>query len=155
MAALQGTFGFGGGASIALSAGVAKTVCRIKAATNQRAKILGYGFFFDGTSNAAQPVEIKIAQITTDGGTYTSVTPQPMEEELTETFQTTVGVNATVEPTTYNAQPLKTITVHPQLGYEYLSPLGQERVLKGGGMLGFVAIAPAGVNIRGYVLIEE
>ena len=78
-----------------------------------------------------------------------------MEEELTETFQTTVGVNATVEPTTYNAQPLKTITVHPQLGYEYLAPLGQELIVKGGGMLGFVINAPAAVDVRGYLMLEE
>ena len=58
-----------------------------------------------------------------------------------------------MEPT-YTA-PLKTIAVHPQLGYEYVCPQGQEIIVKGGGMLGFQAFAPATVNVRGYVLFEE
>ena len=45
--------------------------------------------------------------------------------------------------------------MHPQLGYEYLAPLGQEIIVKGGGMLGFVVNAPAAVDVRGYVMFEE
>jgi hypothetical protein len=149
MAALQGQVGFG---LTALVASTAKTVVRLKAPTNQRAKVLGYGFYFDGTSNSAQPVQIQIGRISADG-TFTAATPLPNEEELTETFQTVAGTNASAEPT-YSGY-LKTFTVHPQLGYEYLAPLGQEVILKGGGMLGFVVNAPAAVDVRGYVMFEE
>lgn len=149
MAALQGQVSLG---MTPLVAGTAKTVIRVKAPTNQRTKILGYGFYFDGTSNSATPVQIQIGRISADG-TFTATTPLPNEEELTETFQTVVGVNASAEPTYSNY--LKTLAVHPQLGYEYLAPLGQEIVVKGGGMLGFVVNAPAGVDVRGYVMFEE
>lgn len=149
MAALQGQVSLG---STPLVASTAKTVVRVKAAANQRAKVLGYGFYFDGTSNSAVPVQIQIGRISADG-TFTAATPLPNEEELTETFQTTVGTNASAEPT-YSSY-LKTLTVHPQLGYEYLAPLGQEIIVKGGGMLGFVVNAPAAVDVRGYVMFEE
>ena len=72
---------------------------------------------------------------------------------MTETFQTVVGTNASAEPTYSNY--LKTLTVHPQLGYEYLAPMGQEIIVKGGGMLGFVVNAQAAVDVRGYVMFEE
>jgi hypothetical protein len=149
MAALQGQVSLG---MTALVASTPKTVIRVKAPTNQRAKILGYGFFFDGTSNSAQPVQIQIGRISADG-TFTATTPLPNEEELTETFQTVVGINASAEPTYANY--LKTITVHPQSGYEYEAPFGQEIIVKGGGMLGFVVNAPAAVDVRGYVMFEE
>ena len=149
MAALQGQISLG---MTALVANTPKTVVRIKAPTNQRAKVLGYGFYFDGTSNSATPVQIQIGRISADG-TFTAATPLPNEEELTETFQTAVGVNASAEPSYSNY--LKTLTVHPQLGYEYLAPLGQEVIVKGGGMLGFVVNAPSAVDVRGYVMFEE
>jgi hypothetical protein len=132
------------------------TIARLKAATNQRAKVLGYGFYFDGTSNSAQPVQIRIGRIpTTDITSPSALTITPNEDELTETFQTSVAQSTAHanEPTYGNI--LKTITVHPQLGYEYLAPLGQEIVVKGGGMLGFELTAPAAVNVRGYVMFEE
>ena len=50
---------------------------------------------------------------------------------------------------------LKTFTVHPQLGYEYLAPLGQEDIIKGGGTWNVQFTAQAGVDVRGYVKIEE
>jgi hypothetical protein len=149
MAALQGQVSLG---MTALVANAPKTVVRVKAPTNQRTKVLGYGFYFDGTSNSAIPVQIQIGRISADG-TFTAATPLPNEEELTETFQTSVGVNASAEPTYSNY--LKTLTVHPQLGYEYLAPLGQELIVKGGGMLGFVINAPVAVDVRGYVMFEE
>jgi hypothetical protein len=49
---------------------------------------------------------------------------------------------------------LETFTIHPQLGYEILQP-GTEIIIPGGGRLGFTATAPATVNARGYVRIEE
>jgi hypothetical protein len=152
MAALQGQVSI---PQTALPAGSTLTVCRLKAPTNQRAKVLGYGFFFDGTSNTAQPVQVQIGRISADVASPSLLTILPNEEELTESFQTSAAQSTAHanEPTYSNY--LKTLTVHPQLGYEYLAPQGQEIILKGGGMLGFVINAPASVNARGYVLFEE
>lgn len=152
MAALQGYVEFGAAGSVPLSSGTAKSAVVVTAPANQRVKITGYGFFFDGTSNSATPVQIRIARASA-AGTGTSFTPKPNEEECTETFQSTWKVNNTVEPTYTNY--IKTLTVHPQLGYEYLAPLGQEIIVKGGGILGFECTAPAGVNVRGVISFEE
>ena len=152
MAALQGQVAFGAGATCPLSAGPPRTPATVSAPSNQRLKILGYGFFFDGTLNSAEPVEIDIKRALTAGSGIT-VTPQPNEGDLTETFQASWLIDCTTEPT--YTSTLKTITVHPQLGYEYLAPIGQEIIVKGGGILGFQANAPAAVNIRGYVMYEE
>jgi hypothetical protein len=152
MAALQGQVSI---PQTALPAGSSLTVCRLKAPTNQRVRVLGYGFFFDSTSNTAQPVQVQIGRIGADVASPSALTMLPNEEELNETFQTS-AVQSTAhanEPTYSNY--LKTLTVHPQLGYEYLAPPGQEIVIKGGGMLGFVINAPAAVNARGYVMFEE
>jgi len=152
MAALQGQVAFGIGATCPLSAGTPRTPITVSAPSNQRLKILGYGFFFDGTLNSAQPVEIDIRRASA-AGSGTTATPQPNEGELTEPFQASWLIDCTAEPA--YTSTLKTITVHPQLGYEYLAPAGQEIIVKGGSVLGFQATAPAAVNIRGYVMYEE
>jgi hypothetical protein len=130
------------------------TVLAFKAATNQRVKLLGYGFYLNGTLNSAQPVQVLIGRITTFTGSYTAVTLNPEEPEISLTPQTTAYLNnaGTTEPT-YTA--LKTITIHPQLGYEYLAPLGQEDIIGGAGYWGFQVTEPAAVNVRGYAKIEE
>jgi hypothetical protein len=56
------------------------------------------------------------------------------------------------EPTYSN--DLRTISVHPQLGREYLAPLGQEIIVKGGGLPGFIITAPA-ADGRGSVCFQE
>jgi len=122
--------------------------------TNQRVKLLGYGFYFDGTSNSATPVEIKLARPT--AGTLTAGgTAIKCDAGLSETVQSTVGLAASSEPTLTAALVFKTLTVHPQLGYEFLAPLGQEEMIAGG--TNFVASinAPVAVNVRGYFKFEE
>jgi hypothetical protein len=134
---------------------VAKTVFQATAPTNQRVKVLAYGFYFDGTVNSATPVQIAFGRISgTTSTTYTTATPGPVEPELTETFQGTYKIANTGSEPTYSAT-LKTFTVHPQLGYEYLAPLGQEDIIPGGGIVGFQVTAGAAVDVRGYVKIEE
>ncbi len=158
MAALQGYIDI---PSTSLTGGTGLTVLEIVAPTNQRVKVLAYGFYFDGTSNSAVPVQALIARPTA-AGTYTSILPNPVEGECTETFQATYNYKNTGTEPTYTAPSsgaagniLKTFTVHPQLGYEYLAPLGQEDIIKGAGVYTVQLTAQAGVNVRGYVKVEE
>jgi len=158
MAALQGYIDI---PSTSLTGGTGLTVLEIVAPANQRVKVLAYGFYFDGTSNSAVPVQAIIARPTA-AGTYTSILPVPVEGECTETFQATYNYKNTGTEPTYTAPSsgasgniLKTFTIHPQLGYEYLAPLGQEDIIKGGGVLAVQFTAQAGVDVRGYVKIEE
>jgi len=140
--------------SVALTAASPTVVGFIATPANQRIKLLGYGFYFDGTSNSAQPVEIKLARPTT--GTFTAGgTAVKCDAGVPETVQSTVGLAASAQPTLTAALVCKTITVHPQLGYEYLAPLGQEEMIAGGTTFAFSATAPATVDIRGYMKYEE
>ena len=117
--------------SKAISATTATTFAGLTTPSNQRVKVLGYGFYFDGTVNTNQPVEIKLARPTsvtlTTGGT--AILEEP---GFAETVQTTTALAASGEPTLTASLVYKTLTVHPQLGYEYLAPLGQELQLAGG-----------------------
>jgi len=140
--------------SKALSATTPTTVGFLTAPANQRVKLLGYGFYFDGNSNSAVPIEIKLARPTA-GALAAGGTAIPCDQGIGETIQSTVGLSATTEPTLTASLVCKTITVHPQLGYEYLAPLGQEEMIKGSQNFVFSANAPATVNIRGYMKFEE
>jgi hypothetical protein len=105
----------------ALTAATPTVVGFINAPTNQRVKVKAYGFFFDGTTNSATPVEIKLARPVT--GTFNTgvVVGVPTEQGLPETIQSQVGLGASVQPTLTPSLVYKTITVHPQLGYEYIA----------------------------------
>jgi hypothetical protein len=139
--------------STSLAATTATTVLGLSTATNQRAKVLGYGLYFDGTSNSAQPVTVIVGAFTS-GAAFSSIAVVKEEPELTETVQTKpYQFKSGQTEGTYTAY--KTFTVHPQLGYEYLAPLGQEDIVAGATQWGIQINAPATVNVRGYAKFEE
>lgn len=147
--------------STSLSAGTAQVVAFLEPATSQRVKLKAYGFFFDGTTNSATPVQIQLyRQSTANSGTLTSsvstLPAQLTEPGLPESPRSTYGTGASVQPTVGNVY--KTITVHPQLGYEYIAPLGEEEQISPGSTTPnwiVSATAQATVNIRGYFRVEE
>ncbi|HKI18933.1 MAG TPA: hypothetical protein VKA15_13690 [Isosphaeraceae bacterium] len=141
--------------STALTAATPTVVGFITTPANQRVRLKAYGFFFDGTTNSATPVEIKLARPTTVGTLTAGGTAIKTEPGLPETVQSTVGLAASVQPTLAANVVYKTITVHPQLGYEYIAPLGEEEQIAGGTSWVASATAQAGVNLRGYYRAEE
>jgi hypothetical protein len=139
--------------STSLAATTATTVLGVSTAANQRVKVLGYGLYFDGTSNSATPVTVIVGAFTS-GSAFSSAAVVKVEPELTETVQSKpYQWKSGQTEGTYTA--FKTFTVHPQLGYEYLAPLGQEDIVAGGTQLGLQINAPATVNVRGYLKCEE
>ncbi len=139
--------------SVSLAATTATTVLGLKTAANQRARVQAYGVYFDGALNSATPVQLIVGAFT-GGAAFTSVAVVKVEPELTETVQSTpYQWKSGQTEGTFTAY--KTFTVHPQLGYEYLAPLGQEDIIAGGTQWGIQANAPATVNIRGYARFEE
>ena len=151
MAGLCGTVSFSG---TSLSAATAKTVFVASAPSNQRVRLTGWNLSFNGTVNSNTPILV-VFQNASAAGTSTAFTPIPKEDELTETFQGTYGINATVEPT-YTANKFKRqFYVHPQLGQEVYFPQGQELMIKGGGIMGIQVNAPQAVSCSGWVDFEE
>ncbi len=133
----------------------ATVVAFVTTPANQRVRILGYSLCFDGTTNAAAPVEIRMC-VSSGTGTFTSGSNGQLNEpELTETIQSVYGIAASVEPTYTAAHVTKTITVHPQLSYEFLAPFGQEQIVPGAKTFAITINAPATVNVRGYLMFEE
>ena len=142
-------------ASVALLAATAKTVIQIAAPANQRVKLSRLGISFDGGTSTSVPARVRILRQTT-AGTFTSATnaPVPLESELTETVQTNYQVGATAEPT---AGALLDDFAVPTFDGQYLDypPFANEIIIQGGGRLGVEVTAPAAVNVRVTVEIEE
>lgn len=142
--------------AIALTAATAETVLQVIAPTNQRVKILGFGVYFDGATPTAVPVIVQLRRQTTAiGGTPTAVTIYKSDDMIGTTIQTTATTYGTspTEPT--NTDVLKRIEVHPQTGYEFSYPYGQEAIIGSGERVGIICNAPAGVNVIPYIRIEE
>ncbi len=137
---------------VALTAAAAKTVLQVKAAANHRCLIEGWGVFFDGIAVAAEPVQIILVR-QSSAGTMTSLAPVKLSD-YGETLQTTAAHTATAEPTT-GSDILDVVEVHPQSGYEVSYPLGSEPVIPGGGAVGIVCTAGAGVNVRAKMRVQE
>lgn len=150
MADLQGTIK--PAAEVALVGATPKTVLMLTAPANHRAKILGWSVGFDGTVAGNEPVVVELVRYTTSG-TFTSVTPKPCDDDLTETFQSTGGANASAEPTASDIIAVK--EVHPQTAYEVLYPFGQEIKVKGSGRVGIRCTAPQAVNCFPEIRFEE
>ena len=131
----------------------AATVLGISTPASQRVKVLGYGLFFDGALNSATPIQAILGAFTS-GAAFSSAAVVKVEPELTETVNTKPYQWKTGQTEgTYTAY--KTFTVHPQLGYEYLAPLGQEDFVAAATQWGIQLTAPAAVNARGYAKFEE
>lgn len=138
-------------AETALTAATVKTVLQVDTPTNQRAKLLQWGVYFDGTSATAEPVVVQLC-LQNAAITGTACTEQE-NHPADETIQTIGLYNATVEPTTNTL--IKSVNVHPQSGYESQSPFGQEYIIAGNSFLGIRCTAPAGVNVHAWMLLEE
>lgn len=131
---------------IALSSGTAKTIASLTTpSTGARISIQAVTLTFDGTSNTAQPVEVHLQRITTDG-TGTAQNPAKKDTDISSSLLLTGKVNYTVEPTyTANAFVLSEL-IHPQAGVQYPLPLPGEIIVPANAIIGLWVNAPASVN---------
>lgn len=137
-------------AEITLSAGVAKTIAMIVAPTNQRLIAKRWGVFFDAAT-MGESVICYLRRLTT-AGTMSSLTPTKIGV-YSETIQSTAFHTATVEPT--YGDIVDVIQIQPVSGADIWIPLTEEVPVPGGGRLGIVCVAPAGVNVIGKIGYEE
>jgi hypothetical protein len=136
---------------VALVAATAKTVLMLTAPANQRVIVQRVGIFFDGTKSNNEPVLIQFYRMT-DSGTFTSGSVADYQD-MAHTFNTTMGYNATVEPT--YGELIDSFNIHPQQGIEIILPLMQEMMISGGGRVGMVVTAPDAVNCIAKMMFEE
>lgn len=138
-------------AEIALGAATAKTVLQLIAPTNQRLRVRRYSVAFDGTSAAAEPVQVRLLRQTT-AGTMTSLTPVKLSAG-SETVQATAQHTATSEPTAGDV--LDAFECHPQSGFDVVLPADMTVEVPGGGRIAIECTAPATVNVRAKIWFEE
>jgi len=139
---------------IALAAATAKKVLHLKAAANHRVKLLSWGCYFDGVSVTDAPVVVSMCEDTATGSiTGTALTEVKHDRGADETIQT-AGLH-TVTAGTSGDTAIKTIEVHPQQGYEFVAPMGQEYIIPGSVGVYWSITAPAVVNVTMYAVWEE
>jgi hypothetical protein len=140
-------------AEVALSAATARTVVQLVAPSNHRLRILRLGFFFDGVSVTAEPVQVRLLR-QTSAGTMTALTLTKLDDSIADTLQATAQHSATgTEPTAGDV--IDVWECHPQQGFERDYPLGQEPIVGGGDRVGLEFTAPAVVNVRAKIVYEE
>ena len=137
---------------VALAAATAKTVAMVTAPANQRVVIEEIHVGFDGTTANNTPVLIELCSFST-AGTFTAGTPIKLESSLSETIQSTTGINASVEPTL--STTIKQWRVHPQGNYEKTMILNVKVIIPGGGKFGIRLTAAQIVNVTGFLTCTE
>jgi hypothetical protein len=137
---------------IGLLAATTKTVLQAVAPANQRVACRGWSISFDGTSGAAEPVQVDLLFQTT-AGTMSAATPVSEDGLGAETIQVTAQKNATAEPTSGGV--IRRYEVHPQTGMEMRYSPDEEILIKGGARLGLRVTAPAIVNCVAHFSLEE
>ncbi|MCI0355060.1 MAG: hypothetical protein L0099_08485 [Acidobacteria bacterium] len=138
---------------VALVAATAKTVLQLRSPTNQRVSVSEITVSFDGISNTAEPVLIRVL-VQTTGGTMTARNPVHLDRDIATAIQSTGGENASVEPT--DSDILITHNIHPQAGVIHQVPIPDgEIVLGGADFLGIKITAPAAVNCVAGMRGEE
>lgn len=137
-----------------LVAATAQTVLQITAPTNQRVAIQQISVSFDGTVNTAVPVVVVVRRQTTTGTAGSSAaTIVKKDNDISTNIQTTAKDTFTVEPT--GSDILWASNIHPQTGVIYPLPIPGEIVIAGGGRVGVVCTAAAGVDCLCTVEGEE
>jgi hypothetical protein len=147
-----------------VATGTAKNVLEVRAggATAARpVKVLGWGIYFDGTSVAAEPVQVFLESGDTSGGGGTSLSATPAAAGsicLTNLAATAIQSSAAVGMTaavSTNVIRHDGAAVHPQSGYEVRYPLGQEPIIAQGKYVSIYVSAPATVNATAKMICEE
>lgn len=129
------------------------TLVQVKAPTNQRVKVKGFSFSFDGTSNTATPITCGVERQSSQGST-SSLTPKKLDDSMPESIQSTCFQDAgSAQPTAGDL--VRQQKVHPQGGWEEIFAKGDEITIPGGERLGFFVTAAAGVNAVVEVICEE
>jgi hypothetical protein len=129
-----------------------KTVMQIIAASNHAVMLSEISVSFQGTSNTAAPILVKVTR-QTDAGTATGLTLVKDPDDWDETIQTTASHTATAEPTA--GSTIMEEYVHPQTGYTWQAPFGGAIKIGGGDRLGITVTAGASISCAVRVVGEE
>lgn len=137
--------------AVALVAATEKTLLQLNNASNIILAVTGADVTFDGTSNSAVPVVVKLIKVST-AGTGTARNPLKTKDTST-TLQVTGTENHSAEGT--NGNIMRIYHVHPQAGVVYQLPMRDEIELASAERIALKVTAPAAVNALGTIHGEE
>lgn len=121
-----------GGLDVAAAATV--TLAQLTAPTNHRGKILGFSVWSNASNPSQAPIDARLYRQT--GGTLTSGTPAVINGAA-ETPLFTAKYHATSQPTLVG-EAIAFGRLNPTSGYVTFTPMGQEIIIPGGGLVGLV-----------------
>jgi hypothetical protein len=130
-----------------------RTMLQITAASNHRVQVKSVGIFFEGVSNTAKPIHVRILRQTDAGTAVATPTVQKLNPGDAETLQTSAGANYSSEPTA--GAVIWEGKVHPQQGYMWQAAFGGEIPVPGGSRLAVDVLAEASVNCTVHIEGEE
>jgi hypothetical protein len=120
-----------------LAANTAKTLLQIKAASNQRAVVLGLRILGKQPAGGTDtPVKVRMTRSTTNFGTGSSAMAGKINPSDPETIQTSFASNFSVEPTGPTDSGLWW-EIQPQNGVIEFYPPNQEIEIPGGAAINF------------------
>ena len=147
----RNTFSLTTSAPFALVAATEKTLVQLNSGAAMITAITGLDITFDGTSNSAIPVIVKIITVSTSG---TGTARNPIKTKDTSTALLGTGTeNHTVEGT--NGSIMKIFHVHPQAGVVYPIPMRDEIEMAASTRMAIKVTAPAAVNALVTLYGEE
>ena len=139
----------------ALAAATAECVVRVGGATAVKAKIIEWGVATDGVSATAEPIRIRLIRTSSDG-TSSAATETQVSDPDNPTANCVGTHSFTAEPT--KSDVIIETELHPQGDrIQEQFPLGREPGLDNAttSCIAIEAVAPAVVNITGYIIWEE
>jgi len=141
--------------SLALTAATAKTILNLITATNALTRIVEFSVSFDGVTASAVPATVEICSSTQAGAGTPGTAPTITQiRGSTRTIQATAQQGYTAEPTALTT--LKRWLVPVYNGVLVIQfPLGREPEQTSAKGLAIRVTAPAGVNVQGYLELEE
>lgn len=146
---------WGNSGEVVLVANTAKSILQIKAAANQRVKVLQIFLFGKQPAGGTDtPVKVRLTRNSASFGTFTAVTFAKNDPSDAETIQTTGGSNASVEPTT-PTDAGKWYELPPQTGFIELVTPGQELKIPGGQSIQVECTSTGTPTVLATFLIEE
>jgi len=140
---------------VSFTAATAKTAIQIKAAANQRCVIRGIKIMGKASAGGTdQPAKVRVTRSTANFGTGSSGTSNKNNPSDSETLQTSVFSNFTVEPTTPTDGAIYW-EVQPQLGIDEFLPPQFPIIVPGGQSVQFEITCPANQTMVVTLQCEE
>ena len=139
-------------ASASLTSGTTYNIFCGSAPANQRIAIEGFGWF--GGANAAQmPGVLAMCRASSQGSSGTSLTPRTLDEDDTETFQSSWISQPGTPPS--SIVEIDERMVNPQIGLESYFPGQLAYIMKGGGFFVVQFTPQWSGNYNGWLLLGE